>query len=230
MQSMIRQKLFQIVAFTFILSSCQPKTTVSDNWKEVYKQAYTNHDYSTAIVALNHLILTDSADKLPAYYDSLSVYYIKKERNYIAGQKIVDKGLIISPNNYNFLEFKSIFLSAENKLEESRTLLQKAYKLSGLKKHLYMYATTYASEKNIDEYSKIVNGFLYDPNTKPELVEVSIDETNSQKVDIKALCYMDKAKIATTPNKIVSYIDSALAIAPDYQEALYFKEKLKGNQ
>jgi hypothetical protein len=90
-------------------------------------------------------------------------------------------------------------------------MLQKAYKLSGLKKHLYMYATTFASDKNIEEYTKIVNGFLYDPSTKPEMVEVSIDDASSQMVEIK----------------ILAYIDSALMIEPNYQEALYFKEKLR---
>lgn len=224
---MFRQIFYLLVASTLVFSACQSKSSGSDHWKEVYTAAYTNHDYSTAIVALNHLIITDSINR-PAYYDSLSVYYIKKQRNYTAGKKIVEKGLLLSPDNYNFLEFKSIFLSAENKLEESRTLLQKAYKLSGLKKHLYMYATTYASDKNLDEYSRIVNGFLYDPATKPEKVEVSVDENTSQLVDIKALCYMDKAKIATSPVKILSYIDSALFIQPDYQEAIYYKEKLKG--
>lgn len=226
---MFRQIILTIVASAAFFSACQPKTSGSDNWKAVYKNAYTNHDYTTAIVALNHLILTDTVNK-PDYYDSLAVYYIKKQRNYTAGKLIVDKGLALSPDNYNFLEFKSIFLSAENKLEESRSMLQKAYKLSGLKKHLYMYATTYASDKNLDEYSKIVDGFLYDPATKPEKVEVSVDETTSQLVDIKALCYMDKAKIATNPVWIVSYIDSALLIEPSYQEALYFREKLKGNK
>lgn len=223
---MNRQYYFILVASLTLIFSCNSKNTTTDNWKVVYQNAYTNHDFNTAVVALNQLIISDSANR-PQYYDSLAFYYIKKQRNYTAGKAIVEKGLKLSPNNYNFLEFKSIFLSADNKIEESRALLQKAYKLSGLKKHLYMYATTFASDKNVEEYTKIVNGFLYDPATKPEMVEVSIDDASSQMIEIKALCYMDKAKISKNPMQILSYIDSALLIEPNYQEALYFKEKLR---
>lgn len=223
---MYRQLIFILVASSTLFFSCNSKSTQSDNWKEVYQTAFTNHDYNTAVVALNHLIISDSSNR-PQYFDSLAFYYIKKQRNYTAGKAIVEKGIKLSPNNFNFLEFKSIFLSADNKTEESRALLQKAYKISGLKKHLYMYATTFATDKNIEEYTKIVNGFLYDPATKPELVEVSIDEASSQMIEIKALCYMDKAKISKNPAQILSYIDSALILEPNYQEALYFKEKLR---
>jgi tetratricopeptide (TPR) repeat protein len=223
---MYKQLYFILLASMALLFSCNSKSSNSDNWKQVYQNAYTNQDYNTAVVALNHLIISDSSNRAQ-YYDSLAFYYIKKQRNYTAGKSIVEKGLKLSPNNYNFLEFKSIFLSADNKIDESRTMLQKAYKLSGLKKHLYMYATTFASDKNIEEYTKIVNGFLYDPSTKPEMVEVSIDDASSQMVEIKALCYMDKAKISKNPLQILAYIDSALMIEPNYQEALYFKEKLR---
>ena len=36
-----------------------------------------------------------------------------------------------------------------------------------------------------------------------------------------------KVKISKNPAEILSYIDSALIIEPNYQEALYFKEKLR---
>ena len=223
---MNRQYYFILVAWLTLIFSCNIKNTSPDNWKEVYQNAYTNHDFNTAVVALNHLIISDSANR-PQYYDSLAYYYMKKQSNYIAGKAIVEKGLNLSPNNYNFLEYKSIFLSAENKIEESRALLQKAYKLSGLKKHLYMYATTFASDENVEEYTRIVNGFLYDPATKPEIVEVPASDGSVQMIEIKALCYMDKAKISKNPSQILSYIDSALMIEPNYQEALYFKERLR---
>jgi len=225
---MIRRILIVLVA-SHCLLSCKNTVTKDNSWSQVYKNAYTNQDYVTAVVALNHLILTDSANR-PAYYDSLSVYYIKKLRNYNAAKKIVDKGLALNPDNFQLLEFKSIFLSAENKLEESRQLIQKAYKLSGKKKHLYLYAMSFATENNFEEFNRIANSILYDPNTKPEKVEVTVDENTVQNVDIKALCYLDKAKIAanstSNANLIMKYIDSALVIEPGYQEALYMKEKL----
>jgi tetratricopeptide (TPR) repeat protein len=224
---MLRRFFFILVA-SFAFIACKNNHNAAkqeDTWPQVYKNAYTNQDYVTAVVALNQLIISDSANR-PAYYDSLSVYYIKKLRNYNAAKKTVDMGLALNPNNFQLLEFKSIFLSAENKIEEARNLLQKAYKLSNQNKHLYMYATTFAAEKNMDEYNKIANSILYNPNTKVEKVEVSVDDNVSQYIDLKALCYLDKAKIATNGNMVIKYIDSALLIEPNYQEALYFKQKL----
>lgn len=226
---MFRPLIIILVASSALLFSCKSSNNASDHWVEVFQNAWMNQDYTTGVVALNHLIISDSANR-PAYYDSLAFYYIKKLRNYNAGKSIVKKGLLLSPDNYNLLEYNSIFLSADGKIDESRKMLQNAYKLSGLKKHLYMYATTFASEKNLEEYTKIVNGFLYDPNTKPEMVEVTVDETTSQQVDIKALCYLDKAKIAATPQLMSKYLDSALRIAPDYQEAMYYLQKLKSGK
>ncbi len=225
---MFRRFLIVLVA-SQLLVSCKNNIPKDNSWSVVYKNAYTNQDYVTGVVALNHLIITDSANR-PAYYDSLSVYYIKKLRNYNAAKKMVEKGLTLNPDNFQLLEFKSIFLSADNKIEESRTVIQKAYKLSGQNKHLYMYATSFASERNFDEYNRIANGILYNPNTKPEKVEVSVDDNLVQYIDLKALCYLDKAKISTNGAMVLKYIDSALLIEPTYQEALYFKEKIMSGQ
>jgi hypothetical protein len=229
---MFRRFFFVLVA-SQILPGCKNNVPKENTWPLVYKNAYTNHDYMTAVVALNHLIITDSVNR-PAYYDSLSVYYIKKLRNFNAGKKAVDKGLALSPDNYQLLEFKSIFLSAENKIEESRKLIQRAYKLSGKNKHLYLYAMSFANENNFDEYFRIVNGFLYDPNTKPEKVEVPVDDNTVQNIDIKALCYLDKAKLAANTSTngavVMKYVDSALMIEPEYQEAIYMKEKMMGQR
>jgi len=223
---MLRRLIIVLVA-SQCLNGCKNPAPKDNSWKTVYQNAYSNQDYTTAVVALNQLILSDSANR-PAYYDSLSVYYIKKLRNYNAGKKSVDKGLSLNPNNFQLLEFKSIFLSAENKIEESREAIQKAYKLSGLNKHLYMYATSFVASGKVEEYTKIANGILYNPNTKPEKVEVTVDDNLTQFVDLKALCYLDKAKIATNGMTVMKYIDSALQIQPDYQEALFFKQKITG--
>lgn len=227
---MIRRSLVVLVALISLFVGCKNNATKEhhgDSWKEVYKNAYTNHDYVTAVVALNQLIIKDSTER-PKYYDSLCLYYIKKLHNYEAGKKMVDKGLAINANNFLLLEYRSIFLSAEGKYEEARSVIKKAYDLSKLNKHLYMYATTYASEQNFTEFNKIANSILYNPDTKPEMVEVTVDDNVSQMIDLRALCYLDKAKIAPNSSTVMSYIDSALMIEPNYQEALYYKQKLKG--
>ncbi|MDP2174594.1 MAG: hypothetical protein Q8K70_01650 [Bacteroidota bacterium] len=224
---MIRQIFSILVASTLLFSCNNSAKPSSNNWEIVYQNALSNKDYSTAVVALNHLVLSDTT-QLAKYYDSLSVFYIKKLRNYEAGQKMTDKGLALNPNNAQLLEFKSVFLSAEGNIEAARQNLLKAYELSKKQKHLYMYATTFATEGNLAEYTKIVNGILYNPNYQQEMIEVTIDENNSQLIDIKSLCYLDKAKTATNPKLVMSYIDSSLAISPAYEEALYYKNKLSG--
>jgi tetratricopeptide (TPR) repeat protein len=224
-----RLVFFCLVA-SLILSNCNSSSTSANKqWNTVYQNSLINNDYMTAVVALNHLIIEDTAN-IEAYYDSLSFFYIKKLRNFSAGEKIVEKGLQINPNKAQLLEFKSVFLSAQGKINESREHLLKAHKISGLNKHLYMYATTYASEGNIDEYSKVANSILYNPATKPELVEVNVDENNTQLVDIKSLCYLDKAKTTLNKSAVIPFLDSALAINPDYQEAMYYKNKLTGKE
>lgn len=222
---------FALLVASLLFSNCNNTTSNSKNhqWNTVYQNALNNTDYVTAVVALNHLIIEDTAN-IEQYYDSLSYFYIKKLRNFAAGEKMVEKGLNINSNKAQLLEFKSVFLSAQGKINESRDYLLKAHKISGLNKHLYMYATTFASEGNFDEYIKVANTILYNPATKPELVEVNIDENNTQMVDIKSLCYLDKAKTTLNKNAVIPFLDSALTINPEYQEALYYKNKLTGKQ
>lgn len=229
---MYRHIIFTIVASLIFVSCNKAQKTADDQWSNVYKNASKNQDFVTAIVALNHLILTDTQN-VKEYYDTLAFYYLKKTRNFYAGELMVDKGLALSSNNPQLLEYKSIFLSSKGKLEESRSMLLKAYEISKLNKHRYMYATTFATEGKIEEYSKIVNQILYDKNLKPEIIDVVIDENNSQMIDIKAKIYLDKFQItiesAKTPQQqqhAVSFLDSSLKISPDYQEALYFKKKI----
>jgi tetratricopeptide (TPR) repeat protein len=224
---MIRHIFGILVASTLLISCNNSTKSHNDNWNLVYQNALNNKDYNTAVVALNHLIITDTT-QLSSYYDSLSVFYIKKLRNYDAGQKITDKGLVLNPNNAQLLEFKSVFLSAEGKIEDARKTIMKAFEISKKNKHLYMYATTYATEGNLVEYSKIVNGILYNPNYQTEMIEVTVDENNSQYIDLKSLCYLDKAKTANNPKLVMNYIDSALNISPNYEEAIYYKNKLSG--
>lgn len=230
---MFRRNPIILVASTLFFFACNSNKSQNDNWKEIYKTAYTNNDYMTGVVALNHLILTDTANKAE-YIDSLAYYYTKKLKNFNAGSKYVDKGLALNPNNIQLLEYKSIFLGAESKSDESMETIQKAYKLSGMNKHKYMYAAiAFAKDNNLESYVNTINGILYG-NSKPEVVEVNVDQNTTQIIDLRASCYMDKAKIALNTENVnetsvkvaLNFLDSALKLAPEYQEALYYKEKI----
>jgi tetratricopeptide (TPR) repeat protein len=221
---MIRRIHLYLVASVLIISACNQSSKETENWKSVYKNAYSNGDYLTGVVALNHLLVLDSANK-KEYIDSLALYYTKKLKNYKAGKIFVDKGLEINPDNISLMEFKSIFLGAEDKVQESKALMEKAYKLSGQNKHLYLIAAMkLAMDNDVNAYIQSVNGILYG-KYKPETIDVNIDENTSQNVDLKAYCYVEKAKMSSTPQEAVSYLDSALMITPNFQEAIFYKNK-----
>jgi tetratricopeptide (TPR) repeat protein len=221
---MIRRIPLYLVASVLIISACNQSSKETENWKSVYKNAYSNGDYLTGVVALNHLLVLDSANK-KEYIDSLALYYTKKLKNYKAGKIFVDKGLEINPDNISLMEFKSIFLGAEDKVQESKALMEKAYKLSGQNKHLYLVAAMkLAIDNDVNAYIQSVNGILYGKYT-PETIDVNIDENTSQNVDLKAYCYVEKAKMSSTPLEAVSYLDSALMITPYFQEAIFYKNK-----
>lgn len=232
---MIRRNFLYLVALTLVFTSCNNTNKELENWKKVYENTQKNGDYSTAIVALNHLLIidTDSSHKA-SYIDSLAHFYTKKENNFQAGKVFVDKGLAINPNNVMLLEYKGGLLAAENQPEKALEAINKAYKISGSNKYLYMHAAMqHAVDKNLENYVNVINKILYS-GSKPEMIDVNVDASTSQKVDIRATCYMDKAKIASnfgTPELMMNYLDSALMLAPDYQEALYYKENLlKGSR
>lgn len=221
---MIRRIYLFLVASVLIFSACNQSSKETENWKSVYKNAYTTGDYLTGVVALNHLLVLDSANKKD-YIDSLAFYYTKKLKNFKAGRIYVDKGLEINPDNITLMEFKSIFLGAEDKVQESKDLMEKAYKLSGKNKHLYLIAAMkLAIDNDINAYVQSVNNILYGKYT-PETIDVNIDENTSQNVDLKAYCYVEKAKMSSTPAEAVPYLDSALMITPNFQEAIFYKNK-----
>lgn len=219
--------IFKLIVASFILISCnssknEPKK--AGDWEAIYTQAAVNHDYPTAIVALNKLIISDSLNE--QHYDSLATYYLKKTQNFYAGKIMVEKGLKINPNNYQLIEYKGLLMIGEGKFADARTWLEKGYSISKKNKFQYMVATTYANENNLEEFEKRLDQLLAS-NLPSEKVEAMIDNTNSQMVELKAVCYLGKAKISRTGEGVMKYVDSALKIQPDYQEAYYILEDLK---
>lgn len=217
---------FTVLVASTLLTACNqaPKEEKKNTWEQVYQNATKNHDYITAIVALNQLIIKDTANE--QHFDSLATFYLKKVQNYQAGKLMVDKGLAINPNNYQLIEYRSLLELAEGKFSEARTLLQKAYDLSKKNKYKYMIATTYANENNRVEFEKIIDEML-NSNMPSEKVEAMIDNTSSQMVELKAMCYLGKAKISLDKTTMLKYIDSTLKIQPDYQEAFYILDEIK---
>ncbi len=219
--------IFTIIVASVLIFSCnnsknEPKSAAS--WDKVYANAVVNHDYPTAITALNNLIITDSANE--NHYDSLATYYLKKTQNFYAGKKMVEKGLALNPNNFQLIEYKGLLMIGEEKYPEARTWLEKGYAISKKNKFQYMIATTYANENNLVEFEKRIDDLIA-ANIPSEKVEAMIDNTNSQMVELKAICYLGKAKISRDGATILRFVDSALRIQPDYQEAYYIIEDLK---
>lgn len=230
---MYRHLFILLVASLFLVSCKNNDNVQKDRLLKLYEQAYTNHDYHTAIVHLSELATIDTSN-IEDYYDSLAFYYLKKVENFYAGKKIVEKAVVMFPENVKMLEYQSIFKSADNKLDEANSLLDKAYKLSNKYRYLYMKATLLVQGKDykVEEFTQMLRKILDDPNYKKELVEDQISaEYPEQLVDLRAKIYSDFAQLSLQlmNDKVGSniYLDSALRIQPDFQKALYMKEQLK---
>lgn len=232
MSYIFRLTISTLVASALFFSGCLSKNTQTkneDHWKDVYKNAYTNHDYITATVALNHLIVSEK-DSISDYYDSLSYYYIKHLNNFIAGEKVVNKGLKLNPNNVMLLEFKALLLGNNGQFDEAIADFDKLIKISPKLKYIYYKASFDFSKTNdVIEYFNVINTILYDSNLKPEKFEVPIDRNTTQEVEIRSMLYLEKAKLAIQKQKnmeALSYIDTALRLSPDYEQALMFRDEL----
>ncbi len=230
---MYRHLFFILVASLFLFSCKNNDNGQKNRLLKLYEQAYTNHDYHTAIVHLNELVTVDSSN-IEDYYDSLAFYYLKKVENFYAGKKIVEKGIVMFPDNIKMLEYQSIFKSADGKLDEANTLLDKAYKLSNKYRYLYMKATllVQGNDMKVEEFTQLLRKILDDPNYKKEYVEDQIStDYPEQLVDLRAKIYIDFAQLSLQLMKdkpgCNTYLDSALRIQPDFQKALYMKEQLK---
>jgi tetratricopeptide (TPR) repeat protein len=82
------KKLLLPCLFTFIILGCNQNESQLSNAKELYLQAVSNNDASTAKLALNQIILLDTLDL--QYQDSLSRIYMKAG-NFNAGLKYAEK-------------------------------------------------------------------------------------------------------------------------------------------
>lgn len=230
---MYRHIIYVLVACMSIIS-CKnngKNSSENNNWQKVYSNAYKIQDYHTAIVALNQLLISDSSNV--NYYDSLAHYYLKKVQNYTAGRIMVDKGLALNPNNYQLIEYKSLLLLPEGKFDEAITLLEKAFDLSKKNKYKYMIATAKANQNKVQEAVRMIDALIQDKNSDKEMIETPVSEYMSQNVNLKALCFGFKAKLAFRNNDIVygiELIDEALKIQPDYEEALAIKDQIRNSK
>ncbi len=230
---MYRHIIYVLVA-CLVLISCKNNSkniTESNNWQKIYTNAYKIQDYHTAIVALNQLIISDSSNV--NYYDSLAHFYLKKVQNFNAGRKMVDKGLALNPNNYQLIEYKSLLLLPEGKFDEATTLLEKAYNLSKKNRYKYMIATAKANQNKVQEAVEMIDALIQDKNSDKEMIETPVSEYTSQNVNLKALCYGFKAKLAFRNNDMaygIQLIDEALKIQPDYEEALAIKDQIRNSK
>lgn len=231
MTYIFRRISLAMVASALVFSGCLSKNTQKDNWKTVYEQSCKNKDYQTAIVALNNLIITDK-EHLAEHYDSLSTFYIKRLRNLQAGSNFLDSALKLNPNNVNALELKSLTLIAMGKVDEALKTSENLVKVSPKLKAKYIDAQIkFYKSNNLAEYTSVINQIIYGhPDTK-EFYEAQIDEYNVQNINLRAVCYYEKAKMYLNEKnvmKAISNIDSALMISPDFAEAQYVKEKVMG--
>ena len=100
---MKKQIIYILILFTF--AACTPETSPLENAKKLYSQSLENNDATTARVALNTILMYDSANT--EYQDSLSRLYLTSG-NFDGGLKYAE--LVYNSGN------------ATNKLKENMAL------------------------------------------------------------------------------------------------------------
>lgn len=220
------------VASLALFSSCSSKKTQEteeSGWKNLYKTASANHDYSTAIVALNQLIFNEK-DSTIEYFDTLAYYYLRKTANYKAAQTIAEKGLTLNSNNLNLLEIKALILANDGKTQESLSILDKLLAKSPRPRYKYYRSAAEMSmspnDDGIKNYMNSLDAILKECENNPETVERETRYSGVQKIDLRGQIYYEKATYAWEMQDIKNfqkYLDSSMIISPEYENAKALK-------
>lgn len=218
----------------FLASSCgNTKESGSDALKEaknLYEQSVRYKDGSTAIVALNQILLHDSNNM--QYVDSLAGLYIKTG-NYGGGLELANKVYAKDPKNYRILELIGLAHQQSGEYEASIKDFQTLFEGTKDFKYLYQTATIYLESEQLnaaDSIADIILAQAGETDTRIEMSPAGVVES----VPLKAACYNLKAMIqAEGKNNIggaVNYLRKALEIYPEFQFPQMYMQRIQQYQ
>ena len=235
----ITSKIFLSATLLAALSACNSSNFNSsdvpssqgntDVYERLYDQSRELGDMQTAATALQMLLLNDTANM--EYMDSLSRIYLNGgmiEPGLTLGEKVIER----NPENYDLLVLVAAGRAYNGQLDEAMDAYELLYEKEKLYLHLYQMATIEANRQNLSNAIKHLNIIVKDRESE-EMMDVRTAEGGTQKVRVRAAAYFLKAQIAGAQNDVGSvqnYISKALAISPDYQEAMVAQQQLSAMQ
>lgn len=222
-----------ITALCLIASCGNNANTGSDalsEAKKLYEQSVRFKDGSTAIVALNQILLHDSNNM--QYVDSLAGLYIKTG-NYGGGLELANKVYAKDPKNYRILELIGLAHQQSGDYEASIKDFQTLFEGTKDYKYLYQTATIYLENEQLntaDSIADIILAQAGETDTRIEMSPAGVVES----VPLKAACYNLKAMIqAEGKNNIsgaVNYLRKALEIFPEFQFPQMYMQRIQQYQ
>ncbi|MFI5221978.1 MAG: hypothetical protein ACHQK8_06620 [Bacteroidia bacterium] len=216
------RNLLLVASAIVFLSACGNNNTSSSGKKntEVYKKLYEKSmsmkDYSTAIMAVQMILLEDSS--MASYQDSLPELYAAVN-NVEAVSKTIDPVLKRHPKDEKFIQIKSVVQQEQGDYEGVMNSYSTLYELTHKLSYLYQIGTMSFQMGKLDEATKIVDEILSKAPGSKDSLDIFVSEQQKQKVPILAAALNFKGYIFAQKRNLPEakkYFESALKVFPDF--------------
>jgi tetratricopeptide (TPR) repeat protein len=221
------------IRFVFLLAvlflwACTPSGK-NDNYDR-YLRAYTNAknmgDVNAAIGAC-HLILADDSTRTN-FYDSLVQLYINTSLDG-SGFLAARQSLKYRPDNDTITGIAARLAEKLGMADTAIVFYRRTYLLNKDLENLYNIAQLQYNTGKDHEAEQTVDLVLKDPGCDAMHVYISSENTEIQKVPMRAACLNIKAMlfmVMGSKEVALRYLDDALKIAPDFRIAKKNKEDI----
>jgi len=187
---------------------------------ETYKKLYTRSmelkDYSTAIMAIQMILVQDSG--LVAYQDSLPELYAAMN-NVEAVSKTIDPVLKRHPKEEKFLQVKSIVQQELGDYDGVLKTFTTLYEITNKLSYKYQIGTMHFQAGNLEEASKVVDEVLAKAPNSHDSLDIFVSEQQKQKVPILAAALNFKGYIFAQKRNLAeakNFFESAIKVFPDF--------------
>lgn len=221
----MKNTFIAIVAVTFLFScgnnnagssASSGNKQTSGMYKKLFEKSMNIKDYSTAIVAVQMMMLEDST--MTAYQDSLPELYAAIN-NVEAVAKTIDPVLKRHPKEEKFLQIKSIVQQEHGDYEGVLATYTTLYENTKKLQYLYQIGTMHFQAGNLEEASKIVDEVLAKAPDSKDSLDIFVSEQQKQKVPILAAALNFKGYVFAQKRNLPEakkYFETAIKVFPDF--------------
>jgi len=197
-------------------------------YKKLFEKSMDIKDYSTAIVAIQMMLLEDST--ITTYQDSLPELYAAIN-NVEAVSRTIDPVLKRHPKEEKFLQIKSIVQQEHGDYEGVLATYTTLYDITKKLTYLYQIGTLHFQAGNLEEASKVVDEVLAKAPDNKDSLDIFVSEQQKQKVPIMAAALNFKGYIFAQKRNLPEakkYFETAIKVFPDFVMAKRNLQQLMG--